>query len=347
MSIFSISYLKKFSIRFVVVVIVYSLVKLTMDHEIKRLDNIGVFYFVSAFFLFMYTWETNDWLIRLYLKKKNIDLTLHSGLKILMLNMLITLPVIALVYYLGIFEFNLHCLKDQNDLWLRFRIDFFRAGVFAFSVIVFNLFYFTLTHKKELDHKMNLLKQELAVANFQSLKDQISPHFLFNSLNTLTSLMYDDRDLAADYVNRLASCYRYILDNQNVDIISLKKELNFLDAFIFMMKIRHADALFIDVTIDDEISKQHKIPTLALQMLLENALKHNSYSNLQPLRISINNNTNKSITIKNNLQLRSNAEASTGLGINNIKKRYAYYTSKEVDILQTTEFYSITIPLLT
>ena len=185
----------------------------------------------------------------------------------------------------------------------------------------------------------------MMASQYTSLKNQISPHILFNSLNTLTSLMYADRDLASDFVTRLASSYRYILDNRDHDLVTLKKEFDFLDSFIFMMDVRHNIAVQIDVNIKVN-SEEYLIPTLSLQMLVENALKHNLYSKERPLQITISSIQNDALAVKNNLQKRDLKEATTGGGLKNIKKRYAFYTNKQVLVREEDTVFEVILPLL-
>ncbi len=342
------TYIKKFAIRFLIINVIYFLVKLTINDEDDTLmfDPTGIFYYFSAFFLLMLAWETNDWLIRRELDL-DIDrsLDISNGFKILGINLLIVLPVAALLYYVAIFELEHICQIDADDPWLRFRIDFFRATILGFAAILLNMFYYALKQKKELENTMNKFKKEAMTSKYKSLKNQISPHFLFNSLNTLTSLMYEDRDLASDFVSRLASCYRYILDNREEDLVSLEKELSFLDSFIFMMNVRHEGALSITTHISID-PKEYVIPTLTLQMLVENALKHNYYSKEKPLEISIFSMDKNSIVIQNNLHVRQQKEESTKLGLKNIQKRYAFYTNQKVKIETEHGFFKVTIPLL-
>ena len=157
--------------------------------------------------------------------------------------------------------------------------------------------------------------------------------------------MYEDRDLASDFVTRLASSYRYILDNREQDLVSLQKELGFLDTFIFMMKVRHKQAVQIELNVDLDLDK-YLIPTLSLQMLVENAMKHNVFSKEKPLSIIISTIQNDALAIKNNLQKRELKEATTCLGIKNIKKRYAFYTNKQVLVREEVDFFEVIIPLL-
>lgn len=343
------AYIKKFTFRFIIINVVYFLIKSTIDHsgEVTGFDATSLFYYLTAFFLFIFAWETNDWLIRKEVtSNQGKSLDLNNGMKIIAINMAIFIPIAALLYYLAIFEFNHICRINAYKPWLRFRIDFFRATLLGFAVIIFNLFYYSLKQKKELELTMNKLKKEVMASKYRSLKNQISPHFLFNSLNTLTSLMYQDRDLASDFVSRLATCYRYILDNREEDLVSLEKELNFLDSFIFMMNIRHEGALSITTHISVN-PKKYVIPTLSLQMLVENALKHNYYSKEKPLEISIISIEKSCILIQNNLRVRKQKEKSTQLGLKNIKKRYSFYTNQEVLIETEHNYFKVTIPLLT
>ncbi len=338
----------KFGFRLLVINVVYFTVKFTMDHSEDHsfFDSSALFYYATAFFLFMLTWETNDWLIRRQTKKAPAEgLTIANSSKILGINLLIMLPVVALVYYLGIYVFDDICQIIADDKALQFRIDFFRATLLGIAVIAFNLFYYSVKQKKDVEQKMAELTQEMTASKYNSLKSQISPHFLFNSLNTLTSLMYEDRDLASDFVSRLASSYRYILDNREEDLVSLEKELNFLDAFIFMMRVRHKESVNISTAIPID-AKEFLIPTLSLQMLVENALKHNYYSKEKPLEINIASIGNEALSVRNNLRKRDLEEETTRLGLKNIRKRYSFYTNKQVLVREDHGFFEVIIPLL-
>lgn len=340
--------LKKFGFRVIVITVVYLLVKLTIDHNDDEgehaFDFTSITYYLSAFLLFMVIWETSDWLIRRHQQQKG-TIYFKDSVRILGINIAIALPVIALTYYIINFHLYELCNILPEERPLRFRVDFFRALLLTFAVGTSNLFYFSLNQKKHIEEKMQALQKELIASQYASLKSQISPHFLFNSLNILTSLMYEDRDLASDFVTRLASCYRYILDNREEDIVPLEKELHFLESFIFMMNVRHEGALHISnhVTTDP---KELFIPTLSLQMLIENALKHNYYSKEKPLEISIFSIGNERIVVQNTLRKRAPEEVSTELGLKNIQKRYAFYTNTKVLIEEENNFFKVTMPLL-
>ena len=262
------------------------------------------------------------------------------------MNLAIILPICALVYYLALFPLKepmgIICLVSPKQ---QFLIDFSRAVVLGIAVIFFNMFNYAMHHHEKLEKQLEDLQKDMLASQYASLKNQISPHFLFNSLNTLTSLMYEDRDLASDFVTRLASSYRYILDNREHDLVTLKKELDFMDSFIFMMDVRHKQAVQIDLDIRVNTEK-YLIPTLSLQMLVENALKHNLYSKERPLKITISSIQSDALVVKNNLQKRELKEATTGVGLKNIKKRYGFYTNKQVLVREEDTVFEVIIPLL-
>ena len=337
-----------FLFRWMVVNIVFLAVKATMEHENGMFEAFftatSMFYYFTAFFLFFFTWELNNWYIKR--QKQKGGLSFKSRLQILAKTMFWVVVVSSVVYYLGLFPFRepwgIICEQTPEK---EFITDFMRAVVMGLTVVFFNMYYHLIHQREALQKQMEDLQKEMLASKYASLKSQISPHFLFNSLNTLTSLMYEDRDLASDFVTRLASSYRYILDNKEEDLVSLEKELAFLDAYIFMMEVRHKNAVSIAMDINLDAAR-FSIPTLSLQMLLENALKHNYYSKEQPLEVTISTIGEDALVVKNTLRKR-NLSATTGLGLDNIKKRYSYYTNKQVLVREETDFFEVIIPLLT
>jgi len=339
--------LQKFLLRWMVVNIVYLMIKATIEHEEGNfsmfLEPTAIFYYVTAFLFFMVTWEYNDRLIHKQLRSGG--LTLKNSLVIFGKTMLVLMPLSTAIYYLALFPLKEVIGIICDDPVLEFRGNVFRAGLLGVAIIFVNLFYFAMKQREELTRQMEDLKREMMASQYATLKNQISPHFLFNSLNTLTSLMYEDRDLASDFVTRLASTYRYILDNREHDLVPLSKELNFLDSYIFMMNVRHKEAVTITLNISVD-AKAYHIPTLSLQMLVENALKHNQYSKEKPLHITISNIQKDALAVKNNLQRRTKTEDTTKMGLQNIKKRYAHYTNKQVLVREEADCFEVIVPLL-
>jgi len=338
--------LQKFGFRLLVVVFIYFGVKMTIDHGEEReiINSASIFYFSSAFFLVMFTWEFHDRFIKKQLKKPG-GLDFSRSLLTIGITYLLLAPVAALIYYMGLYVFDDICQIATEDKALQFRVDWLRAMVLGLAIMVSNLLYFSVKQKKDIERKVSELEKEVMTSKYKSLKSQISPHFLFNSLNTLTSLMYEDRDLASDFVTRLASSYRYILDNKEEDVVSLDKELNFLDSFIFMMNVRHSDAIHIQTKIGVDPSA-FSIPTLSLQMLVENAMKHNYFSKEKPMQINVYTVGKIALVVDNTLRKRELEEKSPHSGIKTIQQRYAFYTNQEVAIDCENDYFRVTMPLL-
>lgn len=338
---------QKFLFRWLVVNVVFFLVKVTMEGENQVLHSMfsstTIYYYCTTFFLFMVTWEFNDWLIKKQLKNGGLDL--KNSFQILAKSMAVLVPFSALFYYLALYPLQDYIGHQTDEQFVCFIRDMLRAALLGLAVISFNLFYHAMGQRDEMKKQLEDLKKEMLVSKYASLKNQISPHFLFNSLNTLTSLMYEDRDMASDFLSRLASSYRYILENTEEDLVSLSKELNFLDSYVFMMNIRHEGALKIhtDIKVDTE---EFLVPTLSLQMLVENALKHNYYSKEKPLNVHIYSVGKIGIVVENTLRKRTNEEESTRLGHKNIQKRYSFYTNQQVSIEEEAELFKVTMPLL-
>jgi LytS/YehU family sensor histidine kinase len=176
------------------------------------------------------------------------------------------------------------------------------------------------------------------------LQAQINPHFLFNSLNTLSSLVYEDADRSAEFIRRLSDVYRHVLDARQKDLISLREELSFIESFIFLLELRFENKLKIDVRIDENLL-DHKIAPLTLQMLIENAVKHNIVSDSKPLSVDIFNDDDH-IVVKNPLQEKVVKEKGNNMGLRNISSRYMALCGKEVGIYNTDGAFTVKIPII-
>lgn len=337
----------KFLFRWLVVNVIFFLVKITMEREGSNgysfFNSEDIYYYCTTFFLIMVTWEHNDWLLRRELKIGGLDL--KSNLRILGLSLAVLLFFSTIFYYVAAYPLAGYIKESTEEPFVCFLRDMLRASLLGFAIISFNLFYYAMRQRDIMKKQLDDMKREMLASKYVSLKNQISPHFLFNSLNTLTSLMYEDRDLASDFLARLASSYRYILDTTEVDIVPLKKEFNFLDSYIFMMNVRHEGALKIKVEMPINLDTFF-VPTLSLQMLVENALKHNYFSKEKPLTIHIYTKNDTDIVVENTVSKRVVIEDSTKLGLENIKKRYLFYTKNKVIVSTNANCFLVTMPLL-
>lgn len=189
------------------------------------------------------------------------------------------------------------------------------------------------------------LQKENLQSQFEVLKQQVNPHFLFNSLNVLTSLIKADPDLAETFTEKLSKVYRYVLENKEKDLVSLSTEMDFLNAYLFLINIRFSGKIIVEIDIDSKYAEYRVLP-IAVQMLIENAIKHNTYSKTNPLLINIYTDENGNLIVCNNLKARETIMASTGVGLENITRRYSLI-SDHVPVFTKTETHFIArLPLL-
>lgn len=189
------------------------------------------------------------------------------------------------------------------------------------------------------------LQEENIISQFESLKAQVNPHFLFNSLNVLSSLIFIDQNKAAKFVRQLSKVYRYVLEHKDMDTISIKEELPFIESYIYLLKTRFDQNLKVILDIPKEV-KEMKVAPMVIQLLIENAIKHNIVSKAKPLTITLRHEDN-CLIISNNLQLKSSTEVSSRTGLTNIRKRYEYLTNKKVVVIEDNESFVVKIPLIT
>lgn len=190
------------------------------------------------------------------------------------------------------------------------------------------------------------LKREMVQSQLETLKNQVNPHFLFNSLNTLVSIIPDDKDVAVEFVRKLSKVYRYILEIKDRELITLQEELDFLNSYIFLQKIRFGDNLVIKLNIPEHLM-EHQVVPLSLQMLLENAMKHNIVSTEKPLHIDVSiGKDDQTIVVRNNLQLKQQVMDSTGTGLKNISHRYLFASGREVETIVSTSAFMVALPLI-
>jgi sensor histidine kinase YesM len=187
------------------------------------------------------------------------------------------------------------------------------------------------------------LKRESTLAQYESLKNQVNPHFLFNSLNVLTNLVYEDQGKAVKFIKQLSEVYRYVLDSRDKEVVDLSEELMFLNSYSYLQQIRFGDKLRMDVHVN---GASGKIPPLALQLLVENAIKHNEISEDHPLTISIQADRDFLI-VSNTIRKKGfQQDTSSGIGLINIQKRYEFLTSTQVEIQSSQNTFTVKLPLI-
>lgn len=237
-----------------------------------------------------------------------------------------------------------------SDALMNIKGTYTFAMIATFLSSVYANSFYLKSYLKAQDEKQKLeialIKEKETALQFQlnSLKLQINPHFLFNNFSTLSELIESEPETASDFLSHLSKVYRHIVRNLNVNLIDLRDELKFIDSYFYLMKLRHGEG--IKVNIDSDLrTSSYKIPPASLQLLIENAIKHNAFSAEQPLIIDIR--AEKDYLVVRNLKqpLECPAE-STGIGQSNIASRYSLLSSKEIRIENSDHLYSVSIPLL-
>jgi LytS/YehU family sensor histidine kinase len=214
--------------------------------------------------------------------------------------------------------------------------------VTALIACLLTQFLATLIHNQQISLENQRLIAENIRTRYEALKNQINPHFLFNSLNTLDGLIGFDDEKAHTYLQNLSSSFRYTI--QNKEITTLKDELNFAETYASLMKIRYGDNLSIQYAVDEKYSDFLIMP-ISLQLLIENAVKHNVINDKHPLTIHIETTESDTIKVSNTIQPKINAETGEGVGLANLVERYNLLFHKEVLITQNGVF-AVEIPLL-
>jgi two-component system LytT family sensor kinase len=189
------------------------------------------------------------------------------------------------------------------------------------------------------------LERENIQSQLESLKNQVNPHFLFNSLNTLSYIIPEDAETAVKFVQKLSKVYRYLLEMRDSKLIHLEEELEFLKSYNFLLKERFGENLKIHIQVPEENLKDQILP-LSLQILFENAIKHNIIASQRPLCIEVFIEDGKRLIVRNNLQKKKQTMNGTKLGLDNIKNRYRFFSDLEVKILETDGYFTVVLPLL-
>lgn len=221
-------------------------------------------------------------------------------------------------------------------------------GFILFFILVFgtHLFITSMKNVKEMEVVAARQKRESITAQYEALKNQIDPHFFFNSLSVLSSLIYENTELSADYISHLSKHYRYILETNTDSVVTVEKELEILDSYFFLINIRYQDNICLTVNLSENTRSKCKILPHSLLMLAENAVKHNVFTKKNPLVIEILEDE-EYIIVHNNINKRKLLQESTGIGLQNIRKRYAIESNKEVLIMESNNNFVVKLPKLT
>jgi len=218
--------------------------------------------------------------------------------------------------------------------------------ILSLDMIVISLFYSTdlIKYWKKAIEKNEELKRENLLAKYEALKNQVNPHFLFNNLNTLSGMVEQKHELATDFIKKLSDIYRYVLEQNEKELVSINDELKFVEDYIFLSKMRFGKGLKFNSHITN--NKNLQVIPLGLQMLVENAIKHNIISDDMPLKIEMGIEEGF-VTVRNNIQKKKTINSGKEpLGLENLKKRYAYLSGSSVEVIESDSKFIVKLPII-
>jgi two-component system LytT family sensor kinase len=299
-----------------------------------EIESSKLFYLI--FFLCYAVWLAN-WLIEKYALKK---FEKHHPLLIQFGCSLVAVSLISLisVYATGLFFGDPYSYSMTNLLLtsgFSFRINLFLNSI--------NAIYFFSKKLKEKAVEAERLQTLNMSAKLESLNSQINPHFFFNNLSALSALIHEDVKLADAYLQKLSTIYRYILNNKDKELVSLREELNFLKNYVALLSIRFQESLSFKIEVDESCTNL-LLPPAVLQLLVENVVKHNYFTISEPIEVLIHADCDY-IIIRNKKQLKDAVDFSTGIGLQNISDRYRFLGS-EINVMNAEGYFEVKLPLI-
>lgn len=319
-------------------------------HSVMAIYYTGAFFEVEfkwyalkwfgEFFAVALLWIVIRWLYLQLLKRK-------SGLKNIKFRLLI-IPTFLIPYFLISVWFILFIQPNFEWPYPNFTDPITSVQITTGAIIFFiDMGLYEALHLfvelKDAKIQEERLKKENVSNQLHNLKHQISPHFLFNSLNTLVYLIDTDKETSKEFVYLLSRVYKRVLEYSNTDLITLKDELNHVKDYVGLLEKRFGNNLNVEFRITNDITEKRVVP-LCIQAAIENAIKHNIISRKNPLHISVYS-ANEYLIIKNNLQIKMKSNAE-GMGLRTIKNHYKLLTSKEIIISKTPECFELKLPLI-
>lgn len=294
--------------------------------------------FLIALLNTVFLWVANSSIF--YFLQKRFPLISQTRNRILaevaVMSVATTLVAFALYYFL--------CYIPNGTDWNVFWIDLKYSFLFTGLAVVFHESVFFYKRWNESILAAEKLQKESTQAQLESLRTQVNPHFLFNSLNTLVALIPLDAQKSIEFVRKLSEVYRFLLKAQNSELISVEEEMKVVSSYLFLLETRFQNALQVEVQVQVSVYSKF-IPPVSIQLLIENCVKHNVISKYKTLHIKIYVSDNDLI-VQNTLQKKNEIEDSTGMGLSNIRKRYALLSERTIDVKQTAEYFIVRLPLL-
>jgi sensor histidine kinase YesM len=296
----------------------------------------GLIELAITFFACMCLFSINFYIIKPFNAEYKVKITDY------IIALIISFIVVSLVtHYLFAIRNSLFDMEPSRDqLFLIFK-DLFLATVVLICTLVIKIF----NQRNHSKLEVQKLKFELLNHQFDMLKNQLSPHFLFNTLSSLKTLINESPPVAQTYLDHLSAVLRYSLSATEKNLVTLRQELEFVQSYINLIQLRFSENISFQMDVEKRYH-EYSIPPLAIQTLIENAIKHNEISSRHPLRIGIESTNNNSLIVKNNINNKYNPEPGLGLGLTNLDNQFRIISGKEIIISKINGFFKVEIPLL-
>lgn len=304
------------------------------SHEPANLLRSFIYTFMVCASMWLGNGFINDWLSRhiSWVQKPGLRLTIGVLMMVLYTVVIYLIIIESIEWYNGK-EFS------SRMYWQSMLIT---MTITALISLILHARSFLSNWRQSAIDRERLEKAHVA-SQYESLRNQVNPHFLFNSLNVLTELVHQDPDLSEKFIRQLSRVYRYVLEKREVEVVPLEEELSFLKSFLFLQEIRQPNTLQIEWP--EGVGAECCVPPLALQLLAENAIKHNILDVDRPLKLSLWIEDEK-LVVQNVLQPRLHPTEGTGVGLSNLINRYKYLTARKVEVEKTATHFRVSLPLL-
>ena len=259
------------------------------------------------------------------------------------------LSVLGIAFLMFMSIYTYHFIKNGADISLFFSSmgalelkSFFIASLIGFA---FGAIFFFYVQWAEALKRVQKLKEEKLIFQYETLKNQVNPHFLFNSLNTLSSLVSQNADLSEKFIQKLSSVYRYVLENKEKEMVPVADEIEFVKDFFYLQKIRDGEKIELKIELNEDGAEM--ILPVSLQMLVENAVKHNAATRNEPLEITIHFEGIDKLVVRNRLQKKMQLANSSKIGLKNLNERCRLILNREIEIQETESEFVVKVPVKT
>ena len=336
----------KYRFRLTIAVFVFFFFKLTRTDSWDKFliwDQNATISIAYTVLVVLILWE----IVSRYVAYESNIIGINSNRSLYKISTKATLLVIPLVFLFAFlysqFLDQLGCCDEEEKGSL--LLDSAQGFVISLLVIAYEIIILYVRNAINTAREKEQIQKELAAAKLESLKNQVNPHFLFNSFSVLTSLVDEDPESATKFISKLSDMYRYILENDERTTVTLKEELNFVDNYIYLLSMRHQTAIKVEKKIDLP-ENDILLPPMSLQILIENAVKHNAFSMDDPLHIIIKNDSSNAIVVENEKRKKEHLIASTQIGLKNLSNRLSLSVGKALEILDSETSFQVRLPLL-